>query len=225
MYSYGLPVAPYILWDRTSTIQRGCAWLFEKGCVRIQARILSLLYFKWSWNYSEGMEKNKQTNQKKCKLLLIATHISTFPSSSRPKEGSRESLRHITMYVSLINFWKFLHRVKSETVFLPWIDHFTVVYLAVRPLNRSEAEDDSTVCLITRLFLASLQFKGLVTKHTTGKWIAPNQINWNQAGAYASENFAQNDVFTESSAQCCLVVLDEPRSWFNSCSSSTDSSL
>ena len=39
-----------------------------------------------------GWEKNKETNQKKCNLLLIATHISAFPSSSRPKEGSRESL-------------------------------------------------------------------------------------------------------------------------------------
>ena len=55
------------LWDRTSTKQWGCVWLFEKGCVRVQPGILTHTHIK---------KKHKHTNKRKeiRDFLLIATH-------------------------------------------------------------------------------------------------------------------------------------------------------
>ena len=55
-----------LLWDRTSTKQLGCVWLFEKGCVRVQPAILTHTHIK----------KTKHTNKRKESLdfLLTATH-------------------------------------------------------------------------------------------------------------------------------------------------------
>ena len=59
-----------LLWDRTSIKQWGCAWLFEKGRVRVQLGILAL--HKYCRSQNERMKKqantytkNKQTERKK----------------------------------------------------------------------------------------------------------------------------------------------------------------
>ena len=50
-----------LLWDRTSTKQLGCVWLFEKGCVRVQPGILTHTHIK----KTTKTKTNIQTNGKK----------------------------------------------------------------------------------------------------------------------------------------------------------------
>ena len=88
-----------LLWDRTSIKQWGCAWLFEKGRVRVQLGILALL--KRCRSQNERMKKQanthkKQTNGKKENREFIATQ--RCPSIKEAKEDSRKSLKLLVYY-------------------------------------------------------------------------------------------------------------------------------